>query len=188
MKGIYDMRQTSDQQQGHSPELQFTTLDKVLLATGAVGLAAILLLPDTGAFALWDVLGNSLFFTAAGIECLRLGVLQGWKKDRWPMRLLTLGFTVLLLFMGITCGINLARDAVEGSQVVFLEDCSVSERHSRESFDLNYYLTGYDSEGECYRIEISAEDYDRLQGDYFKLREGVRVRGFIHTERAVKVF
>lgn len=49
-------------------------------------------------------------------------------------------------------------------------------------FSHHYYLTGSDNEDEILRLEISGEDYGRLQQG-----QTVRVEYYKHTGRIVKV-
>ena len=78
---------------------------------------------------------------------------------------------------------DLVLDLSSGSQTVELKDIQVSESLAHTGiFSHHYYLTGSDNEDEILRLEISGEDYGRLQQD-----QTVRVEYYKHTGRIVKV-
>lgn len=78
---------------------------------------------------------------------------------------------------------DLVLDLSSGSQTVELKDIQVSESLAHTGiFSHHYYLTGSDNEDEILRLEISGEDYGRLQQG-----QTVRVEYYKHTGRIVKV-
>ena len=164
----------------------FSVLDRCLIVATVAGMVLTLLMPNAGQLALLDVLGECVFFSAVSIIALR-ALIWGWKTAGWKIRIIGVILTVLFLGVGINNTAELILDTVEGSQIIYLHNCSVGKDYGTKGRVKGYELTGYDETGSYYRIKISAEDYSQLKNEYISLRNGIKLQAYLHTGRAVRV-
>lgn len=75
-------------------------------------------------------------------------------------------------------------DMISGSTYSVLSDIKVSKSMTHAGvISLHYYLSGYNSQGEFVRVEISGGDYTHLSG-----RENVSLEYYRHTRRVLKLY
>ena len=86
------------------------------------------------------------------------------------------------LAIGIWFSRDIVLDLASGPETVSLADVHVSSSQGRSGVtSRHYYLTGTDHQGERIRLEISGEDYTRLDG-----AGSVTVEYYRHTGRVVR--
>ena len=141
-------------------------------------IAAGLLLPKTGELVLLDELCNS---SVLWIVCVYVVVKV--VRNKASGKALGAGLVIVCFALALWFSKDLVLDLSAGSQTIELRDIQVSESQGHTGiFSHHYYLTGSDNEDEILRLEISGEDYGRLQQG-----QTVRVEYYKHTGRIVKV-
>ena len=141
-------------------------------------ITAGLLLPKTGELVLLDELCNS---SVLWIVCVYVVVKV--VRNKASGKALGAGLVIVCFALALWFSKDLVLDLSAGSQTIELRDIQVSESQGHTGiFSHHYYLTGSDNEDEILRLEISGEDYGRLQQG-----QTVRVEYYKHTGRIVKV-
>lgn len=145
-------------------------------------IAAGLLLPKTGELVLLDEFCD---LSVIWIVCayLVIRVVRNRTLLSASRKALGTGVVIVCFALALWFSKDLVLDLSSGSQTVELKDIQVSESLAHTGiFSHHYYLTGSDNEDEILRLEISGEDYGRLQQG-----QTVRVEYYKHTGRIVKV-
>ena len=141
-------------------------------------ITAGLLLSKTGELVLLDELCNS---SVLWIVCVYVVVKV--VRNKASRKALGAGVVIVCFALALWFSKDLVLDLSSGSQTVELKDIQVSESLAHTGiFSHHYYLTGSDNEDEILRLEISGEDYGRLQQG-----QTVRVEYYKHKGRIVKV-
>lgn len=145
-------------------------------------IAAGLLLPKTGELVLLDEFCD---LSVIWIVCayLVIRVVRNRTLLSASRKVLGAGVVIVCFALALWFSKDLVLDLSSGSKTVELKDIQVSESLAHTGiFSHHYYLTGSDNEDEILRLEISGEDYGRLQQG-----QTVRVEYYKHTGRIVKV-
>ena len=122
-------------------------------------ITAGLLLPKTGELVLLDELCNS---SVLWIVCVYVVVKV--VRNKASGKALGAGLVIVCFALALWFSKDLVLDLSAGSQTIELRDIQVSESQGHTGiFSHHYYLTGSDNEDEILRLEISGEDYGRLQ-------------------------
>lgn len=139
-----------------------------------------LVTPETGEMTLLNEVFTIGVFVVFEILLVRgcIAVVQSRKIGN----ILLIGTTIVII--GLVGGSKLVRtvkDVAAGPEYVTLYHCDVERQGTmRGIFSLQYYINGSDKNGEEYRLRISGQDYDLLQG----INE-VTVLCYKNTERII---
>ena len=146
-----------------------------LILAMAITIAASLLTPKTGAYALWNVLFSNLVVLTASLY----GITVLYKKE--GKGILLYGAAVLLLLLNIGINKDLALDTLQGPQTVILTN---ARYHSSSSplihIGTKYYLSGVDSEGQNLSVLLDGAHY---QAETWEPGQTRVVKCYKHTGR-----
>lgn len=124
----------------------------LILAVGSV------FIPKTGKTALIDSFVKLLF-----LWCIVIYVWIKVLKIKQDIKKVIIVYIICsaVTIFGIWESKNLITDFITGPKEITLYDATVMQYTGNKGFiSLHYYLSGYDSEGNRYMIQISSDDYD----------------------------
>ena len=145
-------------------------------------IAAGLLLPKTGELVLLDEFCS---ISVIWIVCIYVivRVIHNWKTGEKSTKIAGVVIAAVCAAVCLWFTKDLAADLVSGTKTVTLTDIEVSENQAHTGiFSHHYYLLGIDPQGEKIRVEISGQDYERLE-----TAGSVLIEYYPNTKRAVKL-
>lgn len=158
------------------------TYEVILCAIVLVILATGLMMPKTGPLVLMDefcdaaVIWIVCIYVIVRILRNRISVSASVKAARATV-------TAVCIVIGLWFSKSLCMDLAAGPQPAVLSEIQVSTSQGHTGiFSRHYYLTGTDGEGKKIRVEISGQDYERLE-----TAGSVSMEYYPNTKRVVKL-
>lgn len=139
----------------------------IALAAGCAFLFGYYIFGKAGRGAMPGFICMSMMLLVVDIYVIHI-LVTGFRQRRIKMvSFTTLAMAVVVLVLSwfvLHRTVDVAKDIREGTQKGILTDCSVQTTYGpKGSFNLHYYLTGYDENGDRHRFEISGKDADNLR-------------------------
>ncbi len=154
---------------------------KTLIMIAGVACVIMLLIPQVGPWVMVEELMGTLMMLCVVIGCCGLLITEKEKRRNLKGILWT---GLVLIFFGwcVTSNIkDIVLDMVSGTETVVLYNCQAAKQSSYKGIvGLHYYLNGENMEGEKYRLEISGNACEELEG-----RSTVTVTCYKHVGRVV---
>ena len=158
------------------------TYEVILCVIVLVIIAAGLMMPKTGQLVLADEFCDAAARWIVCI-CVIVRILRNRTSVSASMKAYRAAVMAVCVVIGICFSKNLCMDLAAGLQSVTLSDIQVSTSQGHTGiFSHHYYLTGSDRGGERIRVEISGQDYERLE-----TAGSVLIEYYPNTKRVVKL-
>lgn len=145
-------------------------------------IAAGLLLPETGNLVLLDELCNAAVIWIACIFVI-MRILRNRTALSFSGKAVGAAVVIVCMAAALWFSKDIVSDLAAGLQTATLTDIQLSGPQAHTGiFSHHYYLLGINSQGEKIRVEISGQDYERLE-----TAGSVLIEYYPNTKRAVKL-